>query len=133
MEWLNLLNDIFSVCIIPLLGILTKYLVKYIEVKINEIQNTTENQQINKYLSMLNETITSCVIATNQTYVEALKKEGKFDFEAQKKAFEMTQDSVMLILTDEAKKYLSEAVGDLNKYISQQIEASVNIEKIVIE
>ena len=45
----------------------------------------------------------------------------------------MTKDAVMLILTDEAKKYLSEAVGDLNKFISQQIEASVNVEKIIIE
>ena len=41
-------------------------------------------KKMDKYLSMLTETITSCVIATNQTYVEALKKEGKFDLEAQK-------------------------------------------------
>ena len=87
-------------------------------------------KKIDKYLSMLSTTVTECVIATNQTYVEALKKEGKFDLEAQKKAFEMTQDAVMLILTDEAKKYLSAAVGDLNVYISQQIEAAVNVEKV---
>lgn len=116
-----------------MLGVLTKYVVKYIEVKISQIQNDTKNEEIDKYLSMLGETITSCVIATNQTYVESLKKEGKFDIEAQKRAFEMTKDAVMLILTDEAKKYLSEAVGDLNKFISQQIEASVNVEKIIIE
>ena len=133
MNWLDLARDIFVVCIIPLLGVLTKYVVKYIEVKISQIQNDTKNEEIDKYLSMLGETITSCVIATNQTYVESLKKEGKFDIEAQKRAFEMTKDAVMLILTDEAKKYLSEAVGDLNKFISQQIVAWVNIEKIIIE
>lgn len=130
MDWLNLLNDIFQVCVIPLLGVLTTYLVKYIQVKMEEIQTKTENDIIDKYLSMLSTTVTECVIATNQTYVEALKKEGKFDLEAQKKAFEMTQDAVMLILTDEAKKYLSAAVGDLNVYISQQIEAAVNVEKV---
>lgn len=129
MDWLNLLNEIFQVCIIPLLGILTTYLVKYITIKMEEIQVKTENEIINKYLNMLTTTITECVIATNQTYVEALKKEGKFDLDAQKKAFEMTQEAVMLILTDEAKKYLSAAVGDLNVFISQQIEAAVNVEK----
>lgn len=129
MDWLNLVNDIFRVCIIPLLGVLTTYLINYIRVKMAEIQMKTENDIIDKYLSMLTNTVTECVIATNQTYVEALKKEGKFDLDAQKKAFEMTQEAVMLILTDEAKKYLSAAVGDLNVFISQQIEAAVNVEK----
>ena len=129
MDWLNLLNEIFQVCIIPLLGILTTYVVKYIQVKMEEIQVKTENEIIDKYLAMLASTVTECVIATNQTYVEALKKEGKFDLEAQKKAFEMTQEAVMMILTDEAQKYLSAAVGDLNVFIAQQIEAAVNVEK----
>ena len=129
MNWLDLLNEIFQVCIIPLLGVLTTYVVKYIQVKMEEIQLKTENDIVNKYLSMLASTVTECVIATNQTYVDALKKEGKFDLDAQKKAFEMTKEAVMLILTDEAKKYLSSAVGDLNVFISQQIEAAVNVEK----
>lgn len=129
MDWLNLLNDIFQVCIIPLLGVLTTYLVKYIQIKMEEIQVKTENELIDKYLSMLASTVTECVIATNQTYVEALKKEGKFDLEAQKKAFEMTRDAVMMILTEEAQEYLSAAVGDLNIFIAQQIEAAVNVEK----
>ena len=129
MNWLDLLNEIFQVCIIPLLGVLTAYVVKYIQVKMEEIQLKTENDIVNKYLSMLASTVTECVIATNQTYVDALKKEGKFDLDAQKKAFEMTKEAVMLILTDEAKKYLSSAVGDLNVFISQQIEAAVNVEK----
>ena len=129
MDWLNLLNDIFQVCIIPLLGVLNTYLVKYIQIKIEEIQVKNENELVDKYLSMLASTVTECVIATNQTYVEALKKEGKFDLEAQKKAFEMTRDAVMMILTEEAQEYLSAAVGDLNIFIAQQIEAAVNVEK----
>lgn len=129
MEFVDMLGEIFTVCIIPLLGILTKYLISYIEVKIQKVKDETEDAKVDKYLTMLMETITVCVIATNQTYVDTLKKEGKFDLEAQKKAFEMTRDAVMLILTEEAQEYLSSAVGDLNAFISQQIEASVNIEK----
>lgn len=129
MEWLELLTDIFEVCIIPLLGVLTAYVVKYIQVKSNEITAKSENELIDKYTKMLADTITACVKATNQTYVDALKKQDKFDMEAQKNAFDMTLNSVLDILNADAKEYLSEAFGDLNTYITQQIEASVNVNK----
>ena len=129
MDWLNLLADIFEVCIIPLLGVLTAYIVKYIQVKSAEITKNTDNTLINKYTGMLADTISACVLATNQTYVEALKKQGNFDAEAQKNAFNMTLDAVMNILSEDAKEYLSEAFGDLNSYIASQIEASININK----
>jgi hypothetical protein len=37
MEWLPLLYQILEVCVIPLLGILTAYIVKYINAKSAEI------------------------------------------------------------------------------------------------
>ena len=129
MEWLNLLADIFEVCIIPLLAVLTTYLVKYIQVKSAEITEKSDNALIDKYTAMLADTISACVLATNQTYVESLKKQGAFDAEAQKTAFNMTLNAVMSILSNEAKEYLSEAFGDLNTYITHQIEAAVNINK----
>ena len=130
MNWLTLLNEIFEVCIIPFLGILTAYIVKYIQIKTEEFQKTTENKLIEKYINMLSSTVSDCVIATNQTYVETLKKEGKFDLTAQKTAYEMTKTAVMSILTEETKKYLTLAVGDLNIYISQLIESAINAEKV---
>lgn len=129
MDWLALLSDIFEVCVLPLLGVLTMYLVKFIQVKSTEITNKVDNDLVDKYVAMLAVTIENCVIATNQTYVESLKQTGKFDAEAQKTAFNMTKNAVMAILSDEAKKYLESAVGDLNEYITQQIEAAVNVNK----
>ena len=78
---------------------------------------------------MLNRTITECVIATNQTYVEALKQQGKFDAEAQKIAFQMTSKAVLDILSEDAKEYLNATIGDLNVYITNKIEAEVNLNK----
>ena len=82
---------------------------------------------------MINDTITDCVIATTQTYVDSLKKQGAFDAEAQKAAFKMTYEAVIKLLTDEATEYLNAAVGDLNLYITQKIEAEVNLNKIVAQ
>lgn len=129
MDWLALLTDIFEVCVLPLLGVLTMYIVKFIQVKSTEITGKVDSDLADKYINMLAVTIENCVIATNQTYVETLKAAGKFDAEAQKTAFNMTKNAVMAILSDEAKKYLESAVGDLNEYITQQIEAAVNVNK----
>jgi hypothetical protein len=78
---------IFKLFLIPLLGILSAYLISFVKNKIKLLQEKTDNELADKYLEMLNSTIEQCVIATNQTYVEALKREGSFDLEAQKKAF----------------------------------------------
>lgn len=64
MEWLALLYQILEVCIIPLLGILTAYIVKYINTKSVEIQNKVDNDTADKYIGMLNDTISACVVAT---------------------------------------------------------------------
>lgn len=129
MNWLDLLKQIFEVCIIPLLGILTTYIVQYIRIKKEEMKTQTENEKVNKYLDILAKVIEDCVVATNQTYVETLKKEGKFDIEAQKQAFLMTSQAVFAIMSDESLDILALAVDDLNEYIRQKIEAEVNKHK----
>lgn len=131
MEWLSLLYQILEVCVIPLLGILTAYIVKFINVKSMEIQGKVESDIADKYIAMLADTISACVIATNQTYVESLKKQNAFTAEAQKEAFNLTFNAVMAVLTDEAKEYLTAVYGDLTAYITNKIEAEVNISKIV--
>ena len=125
MDWMNLLYDIFDLCIIPLFGVLVAYVVKYINAKGNEIAANVDSELASKYIVMLTTTVTDCVVATNQTYVEALKKEGKFDKDAQAKAFQMTYDAVMEILTDDAKEYLANFYGDLTLYLTKRIEAEV--------
>lgn len=129
---MELITQIFEVCIIPLLGVLTTFLVRYINVKMKALADTTNDEKQKKYIEMLNNTITDCVIATTQTYVDTLKKQGKFDKEAQEKAFLMTFNAVSGLLTEESKKYLNEAIEDLDLYIKQKIESEVNINKTII-
>ena len=129
MDYLELVKEIFEVCIIPLLAVLTKNIVAFINKKSKEVQNRIDNDIADKYIAMLTDTVMECVIATNQTYVNALKKEGKFDSEAQKAAFKLTEDAVITILTEEAKSYLNNLYGDLGLYINKLIEVQVNVNK----
>lgn len=125
MNWI----EILQVCIIPLLGVLTTYLVILIKNKTKQITNKTESDLADKYINMLSETIATCVIATNQTYVNNLKKDKIFDAEAQKQALQMTADAVKAILSADAQEYLNTAYGDVNALIMQKIEAEVNKNK----
>lgn len=129
MEWLALLYEIFEVCVIPLLGVLTVYIVKFIQMKTEELNSKNKNDILNKYLTMLSNTVIDCVVATNQTYVDSLKAQGKFNLEAQKIAFEMTYNAVIKVLSDDAKEYLTNIYGDLSVYITNMIEAEVNRNK----
>lgn len=129
MNYQEIITTILEVCIIPLLGIFTKILIDFLKVKSKELSEKTDNELAEKYIAMLTNTITSCVIATNQTYVEALKTRGEFTKEAQKEAFEKTYENVINILSEDCKQYLSEAFGDLETYITNKIEAEVKANK----
>ena len=129
MDWLNVLYNVFEVAIIPLLGAATLYLITLIDAKKKELKEKAKNETTKKYIDMLDDTIINCIIATNQTYVDALKKAGSFDLEAQKQAFKLTYEAIMNILTDEAKLYLNEAIKDLNVYITNKIESGVVVVK----
>ncbi len=129
MNWMLILSQIFEIVILPLLGIGTAYVIALVRAKIQEMKENKQDVLYHKYLDMLNDTIADCVLATTQTYVEALKKEGKFDLDAQKIAFTRTYENVMAILADEAKEYLQTAIGDLSAYVENMIEAEVNRNK----
>lgn len=124
-----MVTQIVQVCLIPLLGILTKFLIDYLTVKRDEIKVNMSDKVAQKYTDMVYETVVSCVIATNQTYVEALKKNGTFTKESQQEAFNRTINAVLAVLSEDAKEYITEATGDLRTYLTQLIEAEVNKQK----
>ena len=132
MDFVTLVPVIFQLCIIPLLAILTKYITAWIEIKINEMTANKNDATFTKYMTLLQDTVISCVIATNQTYVETLKAQGKFDAEAQKEALKKTYDAVMAILTEDTINYLKEVLGDFDAYVNTMIESQVNKQKTIV-
>lgn len=125
MNWLEILQQVFNLVIVPLLGIGAIYLIGLIRTKKRAILEGVDSEVVTKYINLLEQTITDCVIATNQTYVNALKEKNAFTKEAQKEAFQKTFDAVMAILTNDAKEYLAVAIGDLEVYVTNKIESTV--------
>lgn len=129
MNWLDVLQQVFDIFLVPVLTALTFFLVRFIQSKTTELKSKTDDETLKKYLDMLDKTIVDCVLATNQTYVESLKGQNAFTKEAQMEAFKKTYDAIMAILTEDAKEYLNETLGDLSGYITTKIEAEVNTNK----
>ena len=123
MEWMEMFQQIFELVIIPLLIVLSTYVIKFINLKSTELIQKVDNDKHDKYILMLQETVTNCVLTTTQTYVDVLKGQNAFDAEAQKQAFAMTKEAVLAILTDDAKKYLASALGDFDQYLTTLIES----------
>lgn len=129
MNWNVVLNELTQIVIIPLISALALFLIYFISVKTQELKKKVKNEDAHKYIDMLDNTIVNCVIATTQTYVEALKKENAFTEEAQKEALRRTYENVMKIVTEDMKLCLTTVVGDLEAYILNKIEAEVKITK----
>jgi hypothetical protein len=133
MDLLTTLNEAFQAIIPMITTLLAVWLIIGIRKVAKEASEKSSSELVDKltdkYFKMLETTVTNAVLATTQTYVEALKKENAFDKEAQEKAFNMTYETVMKVLTDEAKRYLEAAVGDLELYTKNLIEATVKLTK----
>lgn len=132
MEWMEMFQQIFELVIVPLLVVLSTYAIKFINLKSAELVQKVDNDKHDKYILMLQETVTNCVLTTTQTYVDALKGKNAFDAEAQKQAFIMTKEAVLAILTEDAKEYLSSALGDFDQYLTTLIESQVQVNKLAV-
>ena len=129
MDWTEILIKVAEVCLVPILGILTNYIVIFVKAKCAELAQKANNDKIVKYIDLFNQMICDCVIATNQTYVDALKAQDAFDLEAQKIAFNKTKEAIFGMLTDDMKLVLEEVYGDLSLFIQTKIESEVNFNK----
>ena len=89
------------------------------------LKTKTNNEVITKAIERAGDIIIKAANTTTQTYVEALKKAGTFDVEAQKTAFNMTMTSVLTLLNDETKQAIIDTYGDLEKWLTTEIEAAV--------
>ena len=52
MEWMVILQQVFELCIIPLLGIVTFYIVQFIKTKTEELNANNSNEVLSKYIEI---------------------------------------------------------------------------------
>lgn len=119
---INIIRVVVTSIVLPLLSIAGAKLVQLINSKIN-------NNKAANFLSTATTIIINAVRSVFQTYVEALKKEDRFDEASQKLALLKARDIALNQMTDDVKNYITSTYGDLETWITTQIESTINILK----
>ena len=88
-----------------------------------------ENEKARDLLTQATEAVTNAVRAVFQTYVDSLKKSGNFGADAQLEALNKAKDIALSQLSEDVKNYIQNNYGDINIWLTTQIEATINLIK----
>jgi len=125
----EILTTLIQVVVIPAIPVLVTYLVKYLKAKAEQTTTKIDNELIRTYIQEATDAVFQAVTYTAQTYVDSLKKQGKFDEEAQKIAFNTAKNIALQLLTTEAKQMIEDLYGDLMLWLETKIEQTVKEQK----
>ena len=112
-----LLITIITICICTITSKIAKDAARLAPSKYSEIIYGLEN------------IVNKAVITTNQTFVNELKKQGKFDKEAMQEAYRRTYESIVASLSQSFFEYIDEETIDIDVLLKNMIETSVNWNK----
>lgn len=119
---LNIISVVITAVILPLISYAGARLIAWLNAKIKD-----ENAKLQ--LTVATDIVMNAVRSVFQTYVETLKKNGTFDKESQKVALIKAKDDALAQMSDEIKDYITKNYGDLETWITTQIESTINILK----
>lgn len=116
---INIISVLVTAVVIPVISLLGAKLVSWLSTKI-------KNEKANKMIKTATEIVVSAVKTVFQTYVDALKKEGKFDKESQILALTKAKDIALSQMTEDVKEFIQTNYGELDLWLTTQIEATIN-------
>ena len=118
MDWVSVVTPIAMAIVTALVSWGLTLLTRLINNKVN-------NETAQKYLNNAIDVVNNAVKTTYQTYVQALKETGTFDKDAQLAALEKAKYAALSQLSVDTKNYITEAFGDIDKWLETKIESSI--------
>lgn len=124
------LNTILTQVIEIVIATLTTVVVSVLLPKLRDyITSKIGNEKFKAAISEIETVVATSVQYVNQTLVDDLKKNNKWDAASQKEAFELALKTVMENLSTETKLYLAVNSDNIVDTLTKYIEAAVNKEK----
>lgn len=105
--------------------IVLPYLAYLVQQRVNADMNASHAEYVNKLIDKAGGIVSDVVITIQQTFVDSLKAQGKFDAQAQKEAFERAKVSILAMLSEEAKAAIIEVYGSIEIWMHNKIESEV--------
>jgi hypothetical protein len=114
--------------VIAIIGYISTWVVKFINAKKDQIAKETSNESVKMYVDLVSRNAIQVVETLNGTLVNELREKSS-DGKLTEAEIRLIRDNAMSMLKDtlseEARTTLSYVVGDLDKYLSSLIEATV--------
>lgn len=119
---LNVLSVVVTAIIISLISFLGFKLFQFLTAKIKD-------EKAANFLKWASEIVLNAIRPAFQTYVESLKNSGQFNKDAQAIVFSKAKVILTSQMTEELKTFIINNFGDLEEWIKNEIEASINMLK----
>lgn len=116
---LNVLSVVVTAIILPLISLAGTKLIKWLSTKI-------KNEKANSILVTATNIVINAVKSVFQTYVDSLKKEGKFDKESQLVALNKAKDVAISQMSEDVKEFIKNNYGNRDAWLNTQIEATID-------
>lgn len=120
--WMDVLIQVIEMLVGLMVSAGIPYLFALLKTKV-------QNGRVQQYLDRAEEYLTSAVAMVNQTFVDQLKSDGRFDEGNQSEAFQMAMDTWLNMMNTEMKDVITSEVGNFHTWAEAQIEARVKLLK----
>lgn len=118
----NIISAVVTTVLLPLITWAGTKLIQYIGTKV-------KNEKAAALLTTATTIVLNAVRSVFQTYVESLKASGSFDSIAQVEALKKAKDIALSQLGDDVKEFIAGNYGNLDGWLTNQIESSINLLK----
>ena len=119
---INVISAVVTTVLLPLITWAGTKLIQYIGTKV-------KNEKAVALLTTATTIVLNAVRSVFQTYVESLKASGSFNAEAQQTALSKAKDIALSQLGEDVKEYISSTYGNLDGWLTNQIESTINLLK----
>jgi hypothetical protein len=124
----ELLMNLITVFAIPVAGALATFIVKWVNAQAEQIKAKTNQEKINHYIDILNQTVAEVVVSLNASTVDALKaaaQDGKLTPEEVEEIKGDAIDTIYAILGNAGLSILELAFDDLDALVAVKIDKAV--------
>ena len=129
----DMLRSIIYIVLTAILPILVQYIVKFINMKVDELSVNIKSEKAKMYINAIVDAISIAVVSVNQTYVDSLKQDGKFDEESAFAAKNLAMMRAKELISKDTEKFIEMMYGDFDKYLENAIESYVRREKLTVD
>ena len=129
MTFKEFIQQLMYLVITGILPFVTVYFANFVKSTIQKNSKNAENENIGSLINYAGEAISVAVMTVSQTYVDTMKRQGKFDAEAQAIAKQMAIDKAKELISREMKSAIESVYTNFDAYLDNYIETVVRESK----